>query len=196
MKGLDPITVTEKTGKEPFVSGGEKLPVCLLDFWRWYNSDLVNNLTRGVLAEFIVAYALGIIDEPRVEWDAKDFEDKDGTKIEVKSSAYVQSWYQKEYSPAKFDIKPKRAWDPATNITDDEPHRSCDIYVFCLLRRKDKDINPLNMDHWAFYVVSTHKLNEELGQQETMALNTLEKLAKPVPYNKLRVTVDQSKIKA
>lgn len=196
MKGLDQIDVTMKTGQEPFVSGGEELPVYLLDFWRWYNSDLMNNLTRGVLAEFIVAHALGIVDEPRVEWDAKDFEDEDGTKIEVKCSAYLQSWSQTKLSPIRFDIKPKKGWDPATSITADKPQRSCDIYVFCLLHRKDKNINPLNMDHWTFYVVSTRKLNEELGEQQSMALSTLEKFAKPVSYDKLAVTVYQTKTKA
>ena len=186
--GLDEIPVTRKTGEEPFVSSGEELPVRLSDFWSWANSDLVNNVARGTLAEFLVAHALGLVGKPRVEWDAKDLEDEDGTQIEVKSSAYVQSWYQKKYSSITFDIKPKRSWDPATNEMSTSPHRSCDIYVFCLLHRKDKDINPLNMDQWEFYVVSTRKLNEKLRKQETMVLSTLRKLAKPVPYDKLPST--------
>ena len=188
MNGLDKIEVIKKTGEEPLVSSGEELSVRLSDFWSWANSDLLNNVARGTLAEFLVAYALDIVGKPRVEWDAKDLEDKDGTKIEVKSSAYVQSWHQKGYSSITFDIEPKRSWDPATNEMSTSPHRSCDIYVFCLLHRKSKDVDPLNMDHWKFYVVSTRKLNKKLGNQKTMALSTLKKLAKSVPYDKLPST--------
>jgi len=41
-------------------SGGERLPFGMEDFWRWSASDLLSNALRGVLAEFIVARALGI----------------------------------------------------------------------------------------------------------------------------------------
>lgn len=193
--GLDEIPVTRKTGEEPFVSSGEELPVRLSAFWRWANSDLVNNLARGVLAEFLVAHALKIVGEFRVEWDDKDLEDKDGTKIEVKSAAYVQSWSQKEYSDIRFDIAPKEGGDAATAETDNGPHRSCDIYVFCLLHRQHEDIDPLNMDHWKFYVVSTRKLKEKLGEQKTMALSTLQNLASPVSYDKLQSTYRSIKMR-
>lgn len=188
MNGLNKIEVTKKTGEEPLVSSGEEPSVRLSDFWSWANSDLVNNVARGVLAEFLVAHALGIVGEFRVEWDDKDLQDKDGTKIEVKSAAYVQSWEQRKHSPIRFDIAPKEGVDTATNETDNGPHRSCDIYVFCLLHRKHEDIDPLNMGHWKFYVVKTCTLNEELGYQKTMALSTLEKFAKPVLYDKLPST--------
>jgi hypothetical protein len=54
------IKVTVKTGDECFHSIGASLGYTLLDFWRWSASDLVSNATRGRLAEFIVAKALGI----------------------------------------------------------------------------------------------------------------------------------------
>lgn len=62
-------------------------------FWRWSASDLVSNTMRGVLAEYIVALAMGIDTEEGVrrEWDAYGLVLGDGTKVEVKSAAYIQS---------------------------------------------------------------------------------------------------------
>ena len=196
MHGLGVIPVTKKTGGEAFVSRGEDLSVRLSEFWSWANSDLVNNVARGVLAEFLVAHALDIVDEPRTEWDAKDLVTKDGTAIEVKSSAYVQSWKQKEYSKIAFDIAPKKqAWDAVTDQMTYDQKRYCDVYVFCLLARKNDDIDPMNMDHWVFYVVSTNEINEYLGDQQSISLSTLEKLpsARPIPYDDLKQAVESAK---
>ena len=63
-----------KSGSEPLHVNGAVLPFTLLDFWRWGTSDLVSNATRGRLAEFIVATALGISPcGARDEWSAWDF---------------------------------------------------------------------------------------------------------------------------
>jgi len=64
---LEKRHVTLKTGNEQLSTTGKNL----LDFWRWNGSDLTCNATRGVLAEFIVASALGIdLSVPRIEWAA------------------------------------------------------------------------------------------------------------------------------
>ncbi len=62
------------------------------DFWQWSASDLIGTVMRGVLAEFLVAHALGIDKEGfRVEWDAFDLgtcaADGSRLKVEVKSAA-------------------------------------------------------------------------------------------------------------
>lgn len=44
------------------------------DFWQWGFSDLLQNTTRGILAEYIVAFLLGVDDHPRhrsIECDPK-----------------------------------------------------------------------------------------------------------------------------
>ena len=66
--------ITElKSGSERFHCSGEALGPTLQDFWRWSTSDLVSNATRGRLAEFIVASALGIsIAGVRDEWGPFD----------------------------------------------------------------------------------------------------------------------------
>ena len=74
-----------KTGAESFRNGKQTLPFDLLSFWQWSNSDLLSNVTRGVLAEYIVARALGIGESDiRDEWAAYDLCTSDCIKIEVK----------------------------------------------------------------------------------------------------------------
>ena len=99
---LPHITQTLKTGNELFHWKGQSLDISLLDFWRWSVSDLVSNATRGRLAEFIVATALNVpFDQVRDEWGAYDLLTPEGIKVEVKSAAYIQSWYQSKPSQAR-----------------------------------------------------------------------------------------------
>ena len=81
-----------KSGQEPFHTASVPSGFALLDYWRWAESDLLNNTRRAIVAEFLVARAVGATDVPRVEWASVDVVTPEGVKIEVKSSAYVQSW--------------------------------------------------------------------------------------------------------
>jgi hypothetical protein len=139
------IKPRRKTGEERFRSGDGDAGFKLLDFWQWTTSDLVSNSTRGVLAEFLVARALGVDTGVRDEWQAFDLVTPTGKKVEVKSAAYVQSWGQKELSRIVFSTRHTLAWDAETGAfaADSRPH--ADIYVFALLAHRDKDtIDPLN----------------------------------------------------
>jgi hypothetical protein len=177
MDDLPRIKVTRRTGKEPFHNDGTPLSIDLLSFWQWSASDLVNNTLRGVLAEYVVASAIGVAEGGRIEWDAYDLEMPEGTKVEVKSSAYIQSWSQKRLSTIQFDIRPTKGWDSKTNTYSTEVARQADVYVFCLLKHKNQDtIDPLNMDHWTFYVLSTKQLNRSVGDQKQIALSRLLRL--------------------
>ena len=102
------------------------------EFWEWAYDDLLANTTRGVLAEYIVAKALGIRDTKRLEWDQYDL-DIDGDKVEVKSAAYVQTWEQTRSSVIAFGIRPAKGWDARTNTAATSVQRCADVYVFCLL---------------------------------------------------------------
>ena len=171
------LVPTQKTGDEHFHRAGQPLDLSLLGFWQWSASDLVSNATRGILAEYIVASALGIAEGVRAEWDAFDLEMKSGIKIEVKSAAYLQSWYHKELSAIRFGIQPTRAWDATTNELATEPERQADIYVFCVLNHKDQEsLDPLNLDQWNFYVLPTSILDEKCPTQKTTGLSSLLKL--------------------
>ena len=111
---LPALDIERKSGEECFRKDGSDLDFDLLDFWQWSMSDLVNNATRGVLAEYIVARALGVpVNKTRDFWAPYDLavSGRTKTKIEVKSSSYVQSWGQSSFSSISFDISPSYAWD-------------------------------------------------------------------------------------
>jgi len=187
MNELKEIKTIPKSGNEILTSNGEKIGYKLLDFWRWSVSDIVSNAARGRFAEFIVGTALGFkLDNIRNEWDAYDLKTKEGIKIEVKSSAYIQSWNQKDYSPISFSIKPARYWDAATNIQDNKPIRNADLYVFCLLKHKDQDtIDPLKMEQWDFYVLPTYRLDNYKRSQSSITINSLKKLTEAKKFIEL-----------
>ena len=188
MKNLGKLRVEQKTGDEYFISNGNNIGKKLLDYWKWSVSDLISNTTRGTFAEFIVAMAMeSDLSGVREEWDAYDIETKDGIKIEVKTSAYLQTWIQKDYSKINFSIKPAYYWNAETNETSKEKSRPSDIYVFCVLKHKDKNtVNPLILEQWDFYVISTDKINKIFGNQGTLQLNSIEKITKCVNYNELK----------
>ncbi len=145
------------------------------EFWKWAFSDFLSNTLRGVLAEYIVACAAGCTERPRVEWDAYDLVTPDGTRIEVKSSAYLQSWKQDKHSAIRFDISQKKSWDADSNKSLEYATRSADVYVFCLFAATDKTTaNPLNESQWSFLVCSSNFLNQKFGQQKTVGLAALE----------------------
>jgi hypothetical protein len=185
---LEALKVKPKSGKERFAVGSRLLNVRLEDFWRWSVSDLVSNATRGRLAEFIVAMALEIDlkSSVRSEWDAYDLETSDGVKIEVKSCAYIQSWRQTRHSTISFSIRPSRHWDSSTNVFSDTIKRQADLYVFCLLKHMDEDIDPMRLEQWEFYVVPTEKLNTYPRSQSSITLRSLQTLTDPVNYGQLR----------
>lgn len=168
------------SGDERFTRSGSELPYSALDFWRWASSDLASNATRGVLAEFIVAKMLGIELTTRNEWDDFDLITPDGVKIEVKSSAYIQSWHQKKHSAPKFDIAKRTYYtDPATGEYKkyDSPRRSADLYIFALMKGMiTKTSDPLDLDNWEFYQVPRDVIDEKFGDIKSVGLKELLKI--------------------
>jgi hypothetical protein len=169
-----PIKVTRKTGSERLNNNGKEISVQLVDFWRWSASDLLSNATRGVFAEFIVASALGLVDNVRSEWDSYDLKTSKGQRIEVKSAAYLQSWSQKELSKISFSIRPSRKWNSNIGELENISERQADIYVFCLLNHQEqKTIDPMNLSQWRFFVISVDVLNEQCAGQKSISLAKL-----------------------
>jgi hypothetical protein len=72
------------------------------DFWRWPFSDLRENTTRGILAELLVAYAVGAVGRLRRFWDNYDLLTPSGVRVAVKASSYLQSWPQRRLSRLRF----------------------------------------------------------------------------------------------
>lgn len=174
MNNLEMVEVLVKTGEECFEFEEKKLPILLLEFWQWSQSDLLNNTLRGILAEFIVCKALGIESKYRKEWDSFDLKSKRGSKIEVKSSAYLQSWKQTKLSNITFNIAPKRSWNSETLEVSKTSERCSDFYVFCLFHHKDKlSANVLDLNQWTFYLLKSEILNKKCLTRKTISLNTL-----------------------
>ncbi len=184
---LGRIQAVRRSGSESFHANGNATGITLLDFWQWSASDLVSNATRGRLAEYVVARALGISTAGvRDEWAAYDLETSSGLRIKVKSAAYLQSWQQHGPSRIAFSVRKARAWDPNTNAQAPEPSRSADIYVFALLHHMDKGtVDPLDLNQWCFFVLPTKTLNERQRSQHSITLNSLEGFTRRVFFDEL-----------
>jgi hypothetical protein len=188
-KMLPAIQTTIKTGQEQFTYNNEKLPLNVLSFWQWSSSELLGNALRGVLAEFIIASAIDTLNSPREEWDTYDLETKNGLKIEVKSSSYLQSWKQTEFSKIMFGIKATGE----TQSVNPERSRKSDIYIFCVLAHQDKNnVDPLNLSQWDFYILATKILNEKVKAQKSITLSSLLKLNPiKIKYDCLKTEIER-----
>ena len=179
---------TLKTGDEHIRFDGMPTGYLLSDFWRWSSSDLLDNTLRGTFSEFIVGTALDLDlttgFENWLPWDLTypfQWQDSlgqtyDEVRIEVKSASYIQPWEQKKLSNIIFSIRPARAWDLETGYRG-EFKRQSDVYVFCHYTQKDRSkADPLVLDDWDFYVISTKELDEVCGMQKTISLASLQLL--------------------
>lgn len=185
------INVERLSGTELIMDENGQTVSNVQDFWRWAYSNLISNAERGALAEYIVACALDINHSVRTTWDRYDLLTEEGISIEVKTSGYLQTWEQSTFSKPVFGIQPTFGWNSETNEYDLERRRQADVYVFCLHKHVDQDtINPLLLEQWEFYVLSTSVLNEKFGAQKSATLSALMKAgAKACTYNELKDTV-------
>lgn len=193
-EGLPQKKSHQKSGSEPFVIDGQPLDFNLKNFWEWAASDLVDNTWRGVLAEYLVARALGInCDVIRNGWGPVDLISPAGVTIQVKSAAFLQAWYQKQPSRISFSIKAHRAFDAETNSLSEKPQRVGQVWVFALLAHEDKStLNPMDLAQWQFYVVPKDVLDGYQRSQHSITLQSLRRLAiKPVSFRQLAVEVER-----
>ena len=189
-----------KRGDEPFNSDKQNLGFTVNDFWRWNGSDLLNNLTRGHLAEFIVAKALRVKEVVREAWATYDLKTPSGTTVEVKSAAYLQSWKQDDYSSIQFSVRKTKELDMVNGGYREPAKRHANVYVFALLSHKKVDaikdkktVNPLELNQWEFYVLPTEVLNELDKNSITLkSLQDVTKLTKGVSYSQLEKSVQRA----
>lgn len=192
---LGKIEVKRRSGNEPFHNDGQPLGFDLLCFWQWSSSDIVSNATRGIIAEYIVAQAIGIADgSVREEWAPYDLKTKDGSRIEVKSAAFIQSWRQGSLSKISFNVPKTRALIGDTNIYSPETKRHADVYVFAILAHKDQStLDPLNLAQWEFYVLPTYVLDNRKRSQHSITLPSLQKLAgEPISFSGLKEAIKKA----
>lgn len=169
-------------GSEQFTENGKELEIRVQDFWRWAYGDFINNIQRGVLAEYIVSSAIGCLESSSLEkhreqWRPYDLLSPDGWKIEVKSAAYVQSWDSKHPDHVSYSIAPARIPDENGDYKDDSPkQRNSDAYIFALYKAMSSDEDPINLDLWEFRVLRTSILDAEKPSQKSITLPSLQAL--------------------
>jgi|tagenome__1003787_1003787.scaffolds.fasta_scaffold20913430_3 hypothetical protein len=162
------------------LSGDEQIhgaDATLRDVWAWNMSDLRTNTVRSLLAEFLVAQALGATSRPRVEWDPFDVLTPEGTKVEVKSGAYLQAWEQRRLSTVVFSGLNGRTWSPREGYSARASYNA-DAYVFAVLTATDHaTYDALELSQWSFWVLPRRAI-EALGQK-SISLARVEALAGP-----------------
>lgn len=155
------------------------------DFFSWAFSDLRSNTTRGILAEFLVAWALGVREGVRAGWDDFDVLTPDGIRVEVKASGYLQSWVQKRPSKISFGRLTGRSWNAETGELGEKRELRADVFVFAIQTCSDPNgYDPLDLDAWHFLVLPRIKV-EKTGAR-SISLSTLRSLeAVEVPISGL-----------
>jgi hypothetical protein len=154
-------------------------PVGMLDFWRWAFSDLLEDTLKGLFAEWMVGHllALPMPSGGRPGYGNFDLTSLGGLRIEVKSSAFWQSWKLRDQLGVPKP-EPDGGWKPvpedsirfgglraadAVDRANAQSGYKADVYVFCFQRETDpKRWDALNLDQWEFYFLSREEL-EQLG---------------------------------
>jgi hypothetical protein len=137
----------------------------LHDFWAWALADLRTNTARSRLAEYLVAVALQVHHRPRVEWDSHDVTAPDGTRVEVKSSAYLQAWDQARLSKISFGGLRARTWSARAGYAADVSYNA-DVYVFALQSATSHEAyDALDLDQWQFWVAPASAI-AQTGQNQ------------------------------
>lgn len=146
-------------------------------------SDLRMNNVRGYLAEFLVARAVGALG-PRLEWDAYDVRAPDGTKIEVKSSAYLQVWDQRRPSRIVFSGLRGRTWTPQEGEALEATYNA-DVYVFAVQTAQSHvEYDPLDVSQWDFYVLPCRAV-ESMGYKSISLPTLMSAAGAPTLYPQL-----------
>ncbi len=167
-----------------FKSRGQELAATVGDFWVWALSDLQDNTTRGLLAEYIVATALEAELLVRSSWADVDVRTPDGLGVEVKACARLQSWSQRRLSTVSFGGLRGRSWHPERGYSATQDFRA-DAYVFALQTAESHEAyDVLNLDQWAFWVATRETVKAHGAR--SVALSTVERWAGPsVSYDEL-----------
>ena len=77
------IDTKKLSGTEPILSEKGQVVSDLNGFWSWAYSNVIDNAERGALAEYLVACALGVNENVRVNWDKYDLLSPEGIASEL-----------------------------------------------------------------------------------------------------------------
>lgn len=151
----------------------------VLDYWKWAHSCLMDNAERGAFAEYLVACAIGGKGTGRVNWDKYDLVSEEGITVEVKTSAYLQTWGQNKLSAIRFGIPKTHGYNPNDNTYESDMKRQAQVYVFCVHAETEQEkVNVLDTTQWKFYVLASKVLDEskDYADASSIGLGPLLKL--------------------
>jgi len=156
------------------------------------NKKLIENNLRGVFVEYLIVDILGlgwsVCDG---SWNSWDIDGPNATRLEVKSSAYIQSWYnwsvsqgREGISVPRFDIAERKSfWDGESEVEFKGLGRAAHLYIFALHAEKDPEVADHRVpEQWNFYIVKSETL--PVGQK-SIGLSGIQKLSKPVSADNL-----------
>lgn len=151
---------------------------------------LMENNIRGVFVEYLIADILGygwVVKDG--SWNEWDIDGPNGEKLEIKQSAYLQTWCRQDQpegqyriSNPSFDIAAKTGYDSGVKT------RPADIYIFAL--HTEKNIEKADhriLKQWEFYVVDKDALPEG---QKNISLGPVSRLTSPTSANGLLAEVE------
>jgi hypothetical protein len=141
------------------------------DFWRWAYSDLCDDDVKGIFAEWLVGRLLDLPMTRRFSWANCDIRTRDRVSIEVKSSAWWQSWrlLNGDGSPRERRAEPSqtiqfrrlKSRDPELygvgkgGDKDIVADYHADLYVFAIQNEHDPGRwNALDLRQWTFYLLT------------------------------------------
>jgi hypothetical protein len=189
-------TVTDdmkfQPGSAPVLTGDERftgLDHTVKDFWSYAARDLRSNVLRGVLAEWLVAKAVGAV-EPRPEWDNFDVLTAAGIQVEVKSSAYLQAWPQHDLSRISFSGLRSQKLGPENRYSGQRTFNA-DVYVFCVqTAQSHAAYDPLDVSQWDFYVLPRSHV-ESIGYR-SIGLARIKIVTQRVSFDELAAAINQA----
>ncbi len=185
-------------GDEKLINDGEYLPYTMLNFWQWSLSNIQFGMTRGTFADFIVRCSLdrgGIPTRPTMGTGFEPY-DLEGpvikstgkvSRIEVKSSSYLNSETDKYSERAIFSIAPARVPIDGDYKMASPQQRNNDLYIFALYTATDRRRNILDLSWWEFFVLPTYRLDEDenLRKQKSISIKRIKELCPALSFDML-----------
>jgi hypothetical protein len=182
-----------RTGEEAIGRTGRTL----LDFWRWAHSDLMVSTARGVLAEYLVAIAVGDKAAVRDGWATHNVTMPPGDgvpaiRIEVRNGGFLQTWRQPAFTKIHFGRMRSWGWNRETGRLDIPPGFHADVYVFAVHTCTDpEELDILDLAQWDFRVLHRRAI-EEYGTK-SLAWDAVQRMApKTVPWEGLKDAVREA----
>lgn len=179
------------TGNEMFTFNEETAGFTLADFWQFEYSNVYN--LQEVIAEFIVAKALGMNEAHNVDyWTLYDIKYRN-QRIEVKQSSYYHPWNENgNISEHRTFGITKANSNYENSDTENNFERQNDIYVFCLNTGRTKETAyPLNLNNWEFYIVPTDFINANCENNKTISLGRIRNFGfKALNFDEIKSEID------